>query len=64
MRAGGSDYRQRKAAEGLLTMQYPACHKGENGILQGVVTAIISMLRNVVMVDADTLCAGEKAPDS
>ncbi len=45
-------------------MQYPACHKGENGILQGVVTAIISMLRNVVMVDADTLCAGEKAPDS
>jgi len=30
-------------------MQYPAYHKGENGILQGVVTAIISMLWNVVM---------------
>lgn len=30
-------------------MQYPAYHEGENGILQGVVTAIISMLWNVVM---------------
>ncbi len=39
----------RKADEGLLAMQYPAYLKGENGVLQGVVTAIISMLWNVVM---------------
>lgn len=51
MRAGESDHRQRKAVEGLLTMKYPAYHEGENGILQGVVTAIISMLWNVAMVD-------------